>query len=56
MPEQLLHRQPDFISQIIRQKLISAGINFTAVTLHVGAGTFLPVKTENIHEHKMHTE
>ena len=40
----------------LRQKLISAGINFTAVTLHVGAGTFLPVKTENIHEHKMHTE
>ena len=34
----------------LRQKLISAGINFTAVTLHVGAGTFLPVKTENIHE------
>ena len=40
----------------LRQKLISTGINFTAVTLHVGAGTFLPVKTENIHEHKMHTE
>ena len=40
----------------LRQKLISAGINFAAVTLHVGAGTFLPVKTENIHEHKMHTE
>ena len=40
----------------LRQKLISAGINFTAVTLHVGAGTFLPVKTEDIHEHKMHTE
>jgi S-adenosylmethionine:tRNA ribosyltransferase-isomerase len=40
----------------LRQKLISSDINFTAVTLHVGAGTFLPVKTENIHEHKMHTE
>jgi S-adenosylmethionine:tRNA ribosyltransferase-isomerase len=26
------------------------------VTLHVGAGTFLPVKTENIQEHKMHSE
>lgn len=26
------------------------------VTLHVGAGTFMPVKTENINEHKMHTE
>jgi S-adenosylmethionine:tRNA ribosyltransferase-isomerase len=26
------------------------------VTLHVGIGTFLPVKTENINEHKMHSE
>lgn len=26
------------------------------VTLHVGAGTFLPVKVDNIHEHKMHSE
>ena len=27
-----------------------------AVTLHVGAGTFQPVKTENIAEHRMHSE
>ena len=40
----------------LRQKLVSVGVNFAAVTLHVGAGTFLPVKIENIHEHKMHTE
>jgi len=26
------------------------------VTLHVGAGTFLPMKTDNIEEHKMHSE
>jgi S-adenosylmethionine:tRNA ribosyltransferase-isomerase len=32
------------------------GIDFAYVTLHVGAGTFLPVKTENITEHKMHKE
>ncbi len=31
-------------------------INFAFVTLHVGAGTFLPVKTENIAEHRMHKE
>jgi S-adenosylmethionine:tRNA ribosyltransferase-isomerase len=31
-------------------------IGITRVTLHVGAGTFLPVRTENLHEHKMHAE
>ena len=32
------------------------GIELAHVTLHVGAGTFLPVKTETIAEHKMHRE
>ncbi|MGL4234145.1 MAG: tRNA preQ1(34) S-adenosylmethionine ribosyltransferase-isomerase QueA [Casimicrobium sp.] len=32
------------------------GVEFAYVTLHVGAGTFLPVKTENIAEHRMHKE
>jgi S-adenosylmethionine:tRNA ribosyltransferase-isomerase len=32
------------------------GIKQLSVTLHVGAGTFLPVKTENAIEHKMHEE
>jgi S-adenosylmethionine:tRNA ribosyltransferase-isomerase len=32
------------------------GIEFDEVTLHVGAGTFLPVKVENALEHPMHTE
>ena len=34
----------------------SRGIEMAHVTLHVGAGTFLPVKTEVIAEHKMHRE
>ena len=34
----------------------AAGISITRVTLHVGAGTFLPVRTENLAEHKMHAE
>lgn len=36
--------------------LAGQGVAFTHVTLHVGAGTFLPVKTDNPDEHKMHAE
>ena len=32
------------------------GVEFGHVTLHVGAGTFQPVRVENIAEHKMHSE
>lgn len=32
------------------------GVRCTFVTLHVGAGTFLPVKVENTRDHKMHAE
>ncbi|MES2214570.1 MAG: tRNA preQ1(34) S-adenosylmethionine ribosyltransferase-isomerase QueA [Pseudomonadota bacterium] len=38
------------------EKLHKKGVEIDFVTLHVGAGTFLPVKTENILEHKMHYE
>lgn len=34
----------------------AAGASFVTVTLHVGAGTFLPVKVERIAEHRMHSE
>ena len=37
-------------------RLDGMGIRRARVTLHVGAGTFLPVKTENIAEHRMHAE
>ena len=36
----------------LRQK----GVRVEFVTLHVGAGTFLPVKTDNVKDHKMHSE
>lgn len=36
--------------------LKNKGINFEFVTLHVGAGTFQPVKVDNILEHQMHAE
>jgi S-adenosylmethionine:tRNA ribosyltransferase-isomerase len=32
------------------------GVQTASVTLHVGAGTFQPVKTENLAEHRMHSE
>ena len=32
------------------------GVKILPVTLHVGAGTFLPVTVDNIFEHKMHSE
>jgi len=38
------------------QELEQKGIETAFVTLHVGLGTFRPVKTENILEHHMHTE
>ena len=40
----------------LMQKLKDKGINLCYVTLHVGLGTFRPVNTENILEHKMHSE
>jgi S-adenosylmethionine:tRNA ribosyltransferase-isomerase len=36
--------------------LKAKGVAFTEVTLHVGAGTFLPVKVEDVTTHKMHAE
>ncbi|MDG1338454.1 MAG: tRNA preQ1(34) S-adenosylmethionine ribosyltransferase-isomerase QueA [Paracoccaceae bacterium] len=42
--------------QPLLEALNAKGIQFTYVTLHVGAGTFLPVKVDNIADHKMHSE
>lgn len=37
-------------------KISGMGVDIVRVMLHVGLGTFRPVKTENIEEHKMHSE
>ena len=37
-------------------RLQEMGVPRASVTLHVGAGTFSPVKTENLSEHRMHSE
>jgi S-adenosylmethionine:tRNA ribosyltransferase-isomerase len=38
------------------EKLQGMGVAITYVTLHVGAGTFQPVRVENLSEHQMHSE
>ncbi len=44
-----------FTSEIL-EKIEKRGIKIAYVTLNVGLGTFLPVKTNDINNHKMHTE
>lgn len=46
-----LHFTDNLISEMKKK-----GFSFSEVTLHVGAGTFLPVKDENAAKHPMHTE
>jgi S-adenosylmethionine:tRNA ribosyltransferase-isomerase len=46
-----LHFTPALI-----EVLKACGIGFARVTLHVGAGTFLPVKVDRVEDHKMHAE
>lgn len=46
-----LHFTPELLDQIRGR-----GIPIYEVTLHVGAGTFLPVRTERIEDHHMHSE
>lgn len=46
-----LHFTPELLDRI-REK----GVDVVPVLLHVGLGTFRPVKTENVEEHEMHSE
>lgn len=46
-----LHFTEELLAQL-QQK----GVNIAYITLHVGAGTFQPVRVDNIAEHKMHSE
>jgi S-adenosylmethionine:tRNA ribosyltransferase-isomerase len=46
-----LHFTPELMS-----RLKAMGVGMTFVTLHVGAGTFLPVKTDDLSQHRMHAE
>ncbi len=45
------HFTPELI-----EKLKSQGVRFATVTLHVGLGTFRPIKTETLDAHEMHEE
>jgi S-adenosylmethionine:tRNA ribosyltransferase-isomerase len=42
--------------EAILKKISAKGANISKLTLHVGAGTFLPVRTEQIEDHRMHFE
>lgn len=44
-----------FTKELLKE-LESRGVNIVHVTLHVGLGTFRPVETSDIRDHKMHTE
>ncbi|MGI6584474.1 MAG: tRNA preQ1(34) S-adenosylmethionine ribosyltransferase-isomerase QueA [Gracilibacteraceae bacterium] len=44
-----------FTKELLRQ-LLDSGVRTAYLTLHVGLGTFRPVKVSNIEEHKMHSE
>ena len=50
-PTASLHFDNDLI-----KKIKKTAINYSFVTLHVGAGTFLPIKSEDFSNHKMHAE
>ena len=43
-------------NEAVLEALKNKGVHIAYVTLHVGAGTFQPVRVDNIHEHKMHSE
>ena len=43
-------------TRALLEKIRNKGVRTAFVTLHVGLGTFRPVKAENIHEHHMHSE
>jgi S-adenosylmethionine:tRNA ribosyltransferase-isomerase len=44
-----------FTDQLIKQ-LKQTGIHFAYITLHIGEGTFKPITTDNLEEHKIHQE
>jgi len=46
-----LHLTPELLA-----RLAAAGVGHVFVTLHVGAGTFLPVKSDTLEGHRMHAE
>jgi S-adenosylmethionine:tRNA ribosyltransferase-isomerase len=43
-------------NDVMLDKIRQKGVNIAYVTLHVGAGTFQPVRVDSIHDHKMHSE
>lgn len=44
-----------FTEELLK-RVANKGVNIAYITLHIGLGTFRPVKTDNIENHKMHSE
>lgn len=44
------------MTKSLMQKLREKGVQIQYLTLHVGLGTFLPIRTDNVEEHHMHSE
>ena len=49
--QQILH-----FTESLLERIETLGIRIASVTLHVGAGTFQPVRTNDLNEHRMHEE
>ena len=50
-PTASLHVTPELL-----RRLVARGVQLAEVTLHVGIGTFLPIRTDRLEDHAMHAE
>ena len=44
------------LTKSIRDELVNKGVTILEITLHVGIGTFMPIKSETLTDHTMHSE
>lgn len=49
-------KEDEFVIEVLLNEIKAKGVKLAFVTLHVGLGTFRPVKVEDVNSHKMHSE